>query len=44
MRRTRSTWIIPLALAPLLAGCFSHSGDEPDFPAPISGHVQILQR
>lgn len=36
MRRTRSTWIIPLALAPLLGGCISHSGDEPDFPAPIS--------
>jgi hypothetical protein len=36
MQHIRPTWIISLALAPLLAGCITRSGEAPGFPAPIS--------
>lgn len=37
MLRIRSGFLVVFALAPWLAGCFRSSGDEPDFPNPISG-------
>lgn len=39
MHRIRLAWLLLLMPVPMLAGCFRSSGDEPDFPEPISESV-----